>query len=189
MRVLLFFCYSAGYNAIVTCSPASYELCTSFGATACFDYHSTTCGADIRSHTDNTLAYVLDCVTDANTMSLCYEAIGAQGGSYIALEPTANTVKYKRRDVRADWIMANTLSGNACNLSGVYGRPRTPRHRQFGATLYKQVERWLQDGKIRSHPIEIYNGGLANVPYALQDLQAGGTVKGKKLVVPLKVEA
>lgn len=177
---------SAGFNPIVTCSPASFELCKSFGATACFDYHSTTCAADIRSHTNNTLAHVLDCVTDASTMSLCYEAIGAQGGSYIALEPTANTVKYKRRDIRADWIMANTLLGDACKLPGVYGRASTSRHREFSGILYKQAECWLREDKIRNHPIYICDDGLASIPSGLRDLQAG-VVKGKKLVVPLDV--
>lgn len=120
-------------------------------------------------------------------MGLCYEAVGAQGGSYIALEPTANTVKYKRRDVRADWIMANTLLGEPCKLAGVYGRASTPRHREFASTFYKLAERWLREGKIRNHPIEIRDGGLASIYHGLQDLKAG-TVKGKKLVVPLHAD-
>ncbi|KAJ3496491.1 hypothetical protein NLG97_g2617 [Lecanicillium saksenae] len=177
----------AGFNPIVTCSPTSYDLCKSFGATACFDYHSTTCGADIRSHTDNKLGLVLDCVTDANTMSLCYEAMGAQGGSYIALEPIASTVKYTRRDIRADWVMANTLLGGTCSLAGVYGRPSTLRHREFASNFYTLAEGFLNDAKIRNHPIRVLDGGLANINNGLQELRTG-TVKGRKLVVPVSVE-
>ncbi|RBQ71250.1 hypothetical protein FVER14953_10498 [Fusarium verticillioides] len=112
----------AGYNPIVTCSPANKSLSESFGASACIDYNSPTCGADIRLHTDNSLAYVVDCVTNVATMTMCYEAIGTQGAPYIALDATANTVKYTRRDVRANWVMANTLPGEPCTLDGAYGR-------------------------------------------------------------------
>lgn len=179
---------SAGFNPIVTCSPVNNALCESFGASACFDYHSPTCGVDIRLHTDNTLAHVLDCVTDAATMKMCYEAIGSQGGAYIALEPTTNTVKYTRRDVRADWVMANTLLGDPCQLHGIYGRPGMPEHRQFAGRLFRLAERWLRDGKIWNHPLEIRDGGLESVESGLQDLRAG-IIRGKKLVVPLEVEA
>ncbi|KAM5363073.1 hypothetical protein ACJA88_013716 [Fusarium oxysporum] len=138
----------AGYNPIVTCSPTNNCLCESFGASACFDYNSPTCGADIRLHTDNSLAYVVDCVTNVATMTMCYEAIGSQGGTYIALDATANTVKYTRRDIRADWVMANTLLGEPCKLDGVYGRPSAPEHREFASHCFRLAERWLAEGKI-----------------------------------------
>ncbi|KAF5026353.1 hypothetical protein F66182_1561 [Fusarium sp. NRRL 66182] len=178
----------SGFNPIVTCSPANNALCESFGASACFNYNSPTCGADIRLHTDNTLAYVLDCVANAATMKMCYEAIGIQGGTYIALEPTANTVKYTRRDVRADWVMANTLLGDPCALDGIYGRPSTPEHRQFASRLFELAERWLHEGKIQNHPVEIRTSGLQSVDAGLQDLR-DGIVRGKKLVVALEVAA
>ncbi|KAF4442642.1 alcohol dehydrogenase GroES-like domain-containing protein [Fusarium austroafricanum] len=178
----------AGYNPIVTCSPANNALCESYGASACFDYNSSTCGADIRLHTDNSLAHVLDCVTNVATMTMCYEAIGTQGGTYIALDATANTVKYTRRDIRADWVMANTLLGEPCKLDGVYGRPSTPEHREFASQFFKLAEQWLGEGKIRNHPLEIRTGGLESVDPGLQDLR-DGVVRGKKLVVPLAVGA
>jgi aspyridone synthetase trans-acting enoyl reductase len=132
---------------------------------------------------------VLDCVTDAAaTMKMCYEAIGAQGGTYIALEPTTNTVKYTRRDVRADWVMANTLLGDPCELEGIYGRPGAPEHRLFAGRLFRLAERWLREGKISNHPLEIRDEGLESVDPGLQDLRAG-IIRGKKLVVPLAVGA
>lgn len=117
-------------------------------------------------------------------MKMCYEAIGAEGGTYIALEPTANTVKYTRRDIRADWVMANTLLGDPCRLDGMYGRPSTPEHRQFAGRLFRLAERWLHEGKLCNQPLEIREGGLESVDSGLQDLRAG-VVRGKKLVVPL----
>ncbi|KAI0185484.1 chaperonin 10-like protein [Xylaria flabelliformis] len=174
----------AGYTPIVTCSPASNVLCESYGAAACFDYHSPACGADIRVYTDNSLRYVLDCVTDATTMKSCYEAIGSSGGSYIALETVATTVKYTRRDVRADWFLADAILGDGVHMTGTYGRPPSPEHRQFGKHLFALTEIWLREGRIRHHPLEIKSGGLASIPTVVDDLKLG-KVHGKKLVVPL----
>lgn len=168
----------------MTCSPANNALCERYGAAACFDYHSPACAADIRVHTDNNLRYVLDCVTDSTTMKMCYEAIGSAGGRYFALEKTATTAKYTRRDVRADWFLADVIMGDGVHMTGAYGRPPSPEHRDFGKILFALAEGWLQDGSLVCHPVEVRGGGLENVPTALEDLKTG-KVHGKKLVIPL----
>jgi aspyridone synthetase trans-acting enoyl reductase len=113
----------AGYTPIVTCSLADNALCREYGAAACFDNQSPACGADIRVHTDNGLLYVLDCIADDVTMKMCYEAIGSGSGSsyYFGLKKPANAiaVKYTRRDVQADWTLADgvqVLGGGLDNL-------------------------------------------------------------------------
>ncbi|KAK3361573.1 alcohol dehydrogenase GroES-like domain-containing protein [Lasiosphaeria ovina] len=174
----------AGYTPIVTCSPSNDALCASFGAAATFDYHSASCGADIRVHTDNGLRHVLDCVTDAASMKTSYEAIGAGGGAYVALEAPTAAVKYTRRDVRADWLMAPSLLGVPVHKKGAYGRPSTPAHKQFGTQLFAQAEAWLRDGAIRHHPVEIREGGLAGITDGVDDMRLG-KVHAKKLVLPL----
>lgn len=135
-------------------------------------------------HTDNSLRYVLDCVTDAATMKMCYEAIGSSGGSYIALETIATTVKYTRRDVYADWFLADAIMGDGVYLAGTYGRPPSPEHRQFGKRLFALAEIWLREGRIRHHPLEIQQGGLASIPKVMHDMKLG-RVHAKKLVMPL----
>lgn len=116
---------TAGYTPIVTCSPADNALCREHGAAACFDNTSPACGADIRVHTDNGLLYALDCIADDVTMKMCYEALGSGSGSssyYFGLGKPASAiaVKYTRRDVRADWTLADggaqVLGGGLDNL-------------------------------------------------------------------------
>lgn len=74
-------------------------------------------------HTDNGLLYALDCIADEVTMKMCYEAIGSGSGSsyYFGLEKPVNAiaVKYTRRDVQADWALADSvqvLGGGLDNL-------------------------------------------------------------------------
>ncbi|KAI1296129.1 GroES-like protein [Xylaria venustula] len=174
----------AGYTPLVTCSPANNALCESYGAAACFDYRSSTCGADIREYTASNLVYVFDCVTDASTMRMCYEAIGSSGGRYVTLEAITTVVKYTRRDVRADWLMTPTITGMPVEIPGSYGRPSTPEHREFGAELFLLAEKWLKEGSIKNHPLEIRKGGLAEIPTYVNDLRVGN-VRAKRQVVPL----
>ncbi|CAK3779894.1 related to toxD [Lecanosticta acicola] len=178
------FLKSAGYTPIATCSPANNALCKSYGAEACFDYNSATCGADIREHTNDSLTHIFDCVTDAATMKMCYAAMSSSGGRYIALEALSSIVKYTRRDVRADWLMAPTITGAPVQLPGSYGRPRTQEHREFGKRLFSLAEELVQEGRIRNHPVEVREGGLASIPRYVNDLRLG-YVRGKRQVVPL----
>ncbi|KAM0214623.1 hypothetical protein ACHAQD_008724 [Fusarium lateritium] len=174
----------AGYSPIVTCSPTNNALCESFGAEICFDYRSPTCGADIRVQAGNKLRHVLDCVVDTSTMKMNYDAIGSSGGAYVALESIPTDIKYTRRDVRANWLMAPSILGTRVNKKGAYGRPCNPQHRQFGIYLFALAEKWLQDGSIKHHPLEIREGGLGSICEGINDLRIG-TVHAKKLVYPL----
>ncbi|TPX13569.1 uncharacterized protein E0L32_006040 [Thyridium curvatum] len=173
----------AGYTPIVTCSPGNNALCESYGASACFDYHSPTCGADIRAHTNNNLAHVLDCIADDETMNMCYKAIGSSGGIYTALRPVVTTVKYTRRDIRADWVMVETVLGVSAQ-HGSIGRPSSKEHQIFGSRLFAVIEQLLQDGRIKHHPVDVKDGGLANIPTELERLRAGD-VRARKIVMPL----
>jgi NADPH:quinone reductase-like Zn-dependent oxidoreductase len=69
-----------GARVITTCSPHSNDLVRSYGADDIFDYHEATCGEDIRALTKNALEYALDCITEENTMKICYQALGRCGG-------------------------------------------------------------------------------------------------------------
>ena len=169
----------------MTCSPNNNALCESYGASACFDYHSPTCGADIRVHTNNKLAHVLDCIADADTMTMCYKAIGPSGGKYAALKPIVTSVKYTRRDVYANWVMVETVLGVSAQ-HGIIGRHQSKEHQVFGSRLFPLVEQLLQDGSIKPHPLDIRDGGLANIPNVVEHLRSGN-VRARKLVVPLTV--
>ncbi|KAJ5688509.1 Polyketide synthase enoylreductase [Penicillium macrosclerotiorum] len=137
----------------------------------------------IREYTDNILS-VLNCVTDAPTMRMCYEAIGSSGGTYIALEAVTQVVEYTRRDVRADWLMTPTITGTPVVVPGLYGRPSTPEHREFGAKSFLLAEKLLKDGELKNHPLDIRDGGLAKIPTYVNDLRVGN-VRGKRMIVPL----
>jgi aspyridone synthetase trans-acting enoyl reductase len=156
----------------------------SAGAAETFDYHSPTCGIEISAYTNNTLSFVLDCVTEAANMKMCYEAIGPTGGHYVALDPFPTHVQYTRRDVRAEWIMVLSLFGGEVALDGVYGRAADPTARPFARRIFLMAEQLLHNQRLVPHPVEVRSGGLDGVKAGIENLRRG-EVRARKLVYPL----
>jgi aspyridone synthetase trans-acting enoyl reductase len=174
----------AGFKPVATCSPRSMGMVRSLGAVATFDYNLPNCGIEIRSFTGDTLTRALDCVTTSQTMSMCYEAISSKGGRYISLDPYSTHVKYKRRDVSADSVMAMSMTGNRVHLPGVYGRPAMPALRGLASRVFCMAEELMSEGVLRGPPFQIRSGGLASVGKGIEDLRKG-LAKGEKLVYSL----
>lgn len=175
---------SAGLVPIATCSPTSMDFVRSLGAAQVFDYHSPSCGSDIRAYTNNSLSHVFDSVTDAATMKMCYEAIGGSGGKYIAIDPFATHIQYTRREVQAEWLMIYSLFGDPVKLAGVYGRPACLQDREFAAKLFQMAEQLLWQRQLESHPVDVRTGGLNAIVDGI-DLLRASKVRAKKLVYPL----
>ncbi|KAI1808968.1 alcohol dehydrogenase GroES-like domain-containing protein [Daldinia bambusicola] len=174
----------SGLKPVATCSPGNNDMLRSLGAVETFDYHSPTCGRQIRNYTGNSLSYALDCITTTETMSMCYEAIGREGGKYTALEPPSAHVKYTRRDVHVDWVLVMTLLGNPIMLDGHYGRPPIPIHRRFAREFFESVEGFLEQDLLRSPLFQVRAGGLEGVKEGINELRTN-QAQGGKLVYTL----
>ncbi|KAJ0124335.1 uncharacterized protein J7T55_005673 [Diaporthe amygdali] len=160
---------------------ASKDFVLSLGAAETFDYNSSTCGMEIRNYTKNNLKHVLDCVTKDDSMKMCYEAIGSDGGKYVALEPFSTRIQYTRREVQAEWQNTWSLFGGPVKLSGVYGRPGHKHDRKFASVMFPMAERLIIDGQLKPHPVEVRVGGLESIMDGIEILRSG-EVKGRKLV-------
>ncbi|KAI1350263.1 GroES-like protein [Xylaria sp. FL0043] len=159
---------TAGFRPIATCSPCNADLVQRFGAEKTFDYHSATCGADIRAYTRNQLSYAFDCVAEAETTQLCYAAIGRAGGRYVAVEPFRKTIAESRAEtVEASWFNVMTIWGRKVELGGDYFRDASPEDRAFGTRSFAAVQTLLDRGEISTHPIRVMPGGLDGVTYGL----------------------
>lgn len=116
----------SGYKVVTTCSPKNFKLVETYGTERAFDYHSPTCGEDIREYTDNSLEYVLDVITEARTIRHCYSAIGRGGGRYCGFELLPDDlIATMRKSVKADWVMGLEMTGLEIDLPGGYYRKAT----------------------------------------------------------------
>ncbi|KAJ5706315.1 hypothetical protein N7536_002004 [Penicillium majusculum] len=172
----------AGYRAIAVCSPQNFGLVNDLGAEVAFDYHSVTCGKDIRAYTHDDLGYALDCISSTSSMGICYDALRSQPGArYVSLDPFPDRVQRSRPEILADWILTFSLTGDEVGLAGVFHRDTTPADYSFGVSWYPKVDRMLEEGKLRPHQPTIMGGGLAGVADGLEKLKKG-EVHASKLV-------
>lgn len=166
--------------AIATCSPKHNELVLSYGAEKVFDYRSSTCAQEIRTYTNNSLAYALDCITVVATMNLCYEAIGRAGGRYTALDPFPEA-QHTRRVIKPDWILGSAAKGKGSKWPAPYERDPEPKVSAFAEDLFNQAQKHVDSGEIRNHPARVRPGGLTGLLDGIESIRRN-EVSGFKLV-------
>ncbi|KAF2966715.1 hypothetical protein GQX73_g6860 [Xylaria multiplex] len=164
---------NSGLRPIATCSPEREGFLRSLGAVRTFDYHLPGCGSEIRNYTENSLSFVLDCITTPETTRMCYDAIGTKGGRYLGLEPVSARVKYTRRDVSADWVVALSLFGIPVRLPGIYGRQASPDDRCFAAQFYAAFEALIEQNLLVPPRFEVQSGGLEALEEGIEKLRQG----------------
>lgn len=174
----------SGFDPIATCSPRNFALVRGAGASAVFDYTDPETPAAIKRHTKGKLKHVVDCISDAQSVETCYEAIARYGGAYVSLELVPDEMLARRRAVRPAFIMANEIGGEGVSLPGEYGKQPDPAKKHLGSWSFAMCERLLHEGRLRPHPVQTLEGGLSGVLNGLTQLKCGG-VSGAKLVVTL----
>ncbi|CZT02537.1 related to toxD gene [Rhynchosporium agropyri] len=174
----------AGLTPIATCSPRSNALVESYGAEKCFDYHSPTCAKEIKAYTKNGLRYTMDCIVEADTMTLCYESIGRSGGRYTALEPYPEYIASTRKTVVANWVLGPSILGTKIGWPAPFGREGDLSLRVFGKKWFQTAQKLLDEGKIKPHPVRVSDSGFAGVFDGLELLR-NKMISGEKLIYNL----
>ncbi len=174
----------SGLDPIATCSPRHFDLVKSYGALEAFDYRSPDCGARIRARTNNGLRYALDCITSRDSIGICYGALGRAGGKYTALDPYPEAIAQTRKVVKADWVMGPVMIGKDIAWPPPHRFEGNKELRRFGEEWFQVLQWLLDEGRIRTHPLNVSTGGLAGVLDGLERVKAG-KVAGEKLVYSL----
>ena len=172
-----------GLKPITTCSPKNFAFVKSFGAEEAFDYNSPTCAQDIKAYCKNQLAHALDCITQQQTMKICYSAIGRVGGRYTALDPYPEN-QATRKIVKPDWILATRITGKGCTWPEPYGSAPDPELREFAHPFFGVMQKLLDEGKIRPHPARPSKGGFEALIEGVGTIRRG-EISGEKLVYRL----
>ncbi|KAI6085896.1 zinc-binding dehydrogenase family oxidoreductase [Hypoxylon rubiginosum] len=168
-------------DPIATCSPRNFDMVKGYGAATVFDYSQPDTAERIRKHTGGQLSYALDCITDRDSVGCCYASIGRTGGRYVCLELCAQELQ-TRRAVKANFPIAYEIFGEDIQLSGGYERKGNRKTRADAVNWFNMLQGLLDEGKLRTHPLQVLTGGLDGIPKGL-DLLKSGAVSGKKLVV------
>jgi hypothetical protein len=152
----------------------------SYGAEKVFDYHLPSCSDDIRKYTKNSLKFVLDCISEPETMEFCYKCIGRSGGKYTALEPYPLWLDNKKT-VKADWVLGPTMLGRKIGWQAPFEREADEDLRKFSLKWFGTARQLLQEGKLRAHPVKSMTGGLPGILDGM-DILRRKELSGVKLV-------
>lgn len=150
-----------------------------------FDYKSQTCVEDIRKYTRNSLKFVLDCISEPETMQFCYKCLGRAGGKYTALEPYPEFLHDRPRTVVPDWVLGPAVWGKQIGWPEPFARDADESYRKFGIEWFKTVQHLLDEGKLKTHPIRLGSGGLDGVFEGLELLRKK-QISGQKLIYSLR---
>ncbi|ETS80410.1 hypothetical protein PFICI_07939 [Pestalotiopsis fici W106-1] len=168
---------------IATCSAKNSEQVKSYGAEETFDYKEPGCAARIKAYTKNNLRYALDCITNVQTTTFCYAALGRAGGKYVSLDPYSEHAA-ARRTVKGDWVLGPSIFGDGSTWPAPYGRPPSDELRAYGEKLWRLAQELIADGKLRPHPARTLEGGLERISEGMEMVK-NGQFAGEKCVVLL----
>jgi hypothetical protein len=147
------------------------------GATECFDYNTADVGSKIRQYTENKLKYAWDTISLPETAKICAEALSSESGcKYGTILP----VKSPREDVETKGTFMYTIFGEEFSKGGK-ATPASTEDFEFAKKFYDITEKLLADGKLKTHPDKVGDGGLEGVLKGMDDMKNNG-VSGVKLV-------
>lgn len=165
----------SGYDPIATCSPRSFDLVRSRGASAVFDYSSPDVALKIKAYTGERLKYALDCISDVASVTNCYAAIQRPGGRYVSLEYIPDELLAQRRAVRPNFVLSAEVYEEEVMLGEEkYDRPANREKHQLAAQYIGMFQRLVDSGSLKTHPTEELEGGLEGVVKGLEALAGGG---------------
>ena len=154
----------SGLTVIATASEKNSSLVLSCGAKAVYDYHDPECGRKIRDFTNNSLRYVFDCISVESSFKIDAAALSSDSQDLhcLALLPPESWPT-ERKDVNVRWILAYTSFGEEFNKFGA-NWPVVPEHYEMGVKFWALNAEFLEEKKVKPHPVTVKDGGLLMLP-------------------------
>ncbi|KAG6099908.1 hypothetical protein E4U30_005698 [Claviceps sp. LM220 group G6] len=182
----------AGIIVIATCSPKNFYLVRNLGADAVFDYHSPSCGADIKRLTRNGLCRAWDCT--GKNLDLCAAAMSDdKPGLYASLDcndPLADSARLAEMNRMVEYQEVMRCWDALGDFYFWYGRNAIypdPSEMKFYCQFLKLSQPLLEAGLVRPPRMKMnmLGSGLDGVLMGLTYMLLGGEVSGEKLVYTL----
>ena len=153
----------SGLTVITTASPKNFDLVKSRGADAVFDYNDPECAEKIRSYTNNSLRYVLDTISQEWSYKICAAALSSDSTEELNCVALLPVDTWPRENVNTRAILAYTTFGEEFHKFETTF-PAMKDHFAMGVMFWKLNASLLSEGRIKTHPITIREGGLQGIP-------------------------
>jgi hypothetical protein len=89
-----------------------------------FDYSEINVGSNIKKLTGGKLKFVMDCISNVDSVEICYDGIRRSDGRYVLLEPIPEKLLAKRQAVHHAFAMTGEVFGEGTDVGAdFYDRP------------------------------------------------------------------
>ena len=169
-------CSRSGYKVVSTASPKNHDFVRSLGADEVFDYNDPECASKIKSLTDDSLKLCWDTISLESSAKICADAMSSSGGKYGTILP----VKPPRDDLEVTSTFMYTIFNEPFH-KGKNEFPAVKEDFEFAKMFMEITENLLKEGKLKTHPEKVGDGGLEGALKGMEDMKAD-KVSGQKLV-------
>ena len=171
-----------GYTPVAIASNKSAALAMDYGAVGTASYTSKDCVGVVKSLVNKPIRRVLDCITDAESVAICYSAMARTGGNYACLEGCPEVWR-TRRAIKVKEVMGFQVLGVDIDLgTSAYTRPADEKLMGIGMQWAGEMQLLMESGRIKAHPLRELRNGWEGIIQGLEMLRKG-EVRGQKLVV------
>ncbi|KAI8944970.1 putative zinc-binding oxidoreductase ToxD [Xylaria longipes] len=173
----------SGWNVITTCSPKHFDLVRDRGADEVFDYRIPDVGQQIFKASNGSITRAFDTVNTTSTAKICAAAFSPQSGTHHKgdlIYCNLLGMDCPRDDVESIFFLGYSLSGESY-IFEAEKFPARPEDLQFARKWFPMVEKLLAEGKLKTHPEKVGEGGLLGCLEGMEEMRQG-RVSGVKLV-------
>ncbi|CZT22762.1 related to toxD gene [Ramularia collo-cygni] len=173
----------SGYTVIGVCSEKSAERAIACGAIGTADYTSPDCISRIQELAHGMpIKHALDCITQPDTVEICYSVLARLGARYVCLENCPESWR-PRKSVKVNVVMGYEMLPYDIDLgNSLYTRKSNAQSVQITRVWVEEVQKLVDAGSIKPLPIEELEGGFHGIIEGLEMIQKE-QAGGRKLVV------
>uniref|UniRef100_A0A0D2XE37 Enoyl reductase (ER) domain-containing protein n=1 Tax=Fusarium oxysporum (strain Fo5176) TaxID=660025 RepID=A0A0D2XE37_FUSOF len=161
-----------GFKIVTTCSPHSFDLVRSLGASHVFDYNDSDVVKSIKD-TAPGLRYVFDTIGNKMSSTTASQAIDETGGTLTTVRPDKSLTENVTKQTKVTPVLVWTA----------FNRASEDDHK-LGAEFNEKLPVWIEEGKIKPNKPKVIPGGLDAVAQGFQEYR-DGKISGYKLVYDL----
>ncbi|RBR15372.1 uncharacterized protein FIESC28_07386 [Fusarium coffeatum] len=155
-----------GFKTITTCSPHSFDLVKSFGATHVFDYNDSNVVKSIKDVAPD-LKYVFDTIGNKTSSATASEAIDENGGTLCTVRPDKSFTENVTKQTRVTPVLVWTAFNRVIQYKKA-SFPASEEDHKLGIEFNDKLPGWIDEGKIKPNKPKVL-GGLDAIPQGFQE--------------------
>ncbi|KAJ4039707.1 hypothetical protein NW756_004317 [Fusarium oxysporum] len=171
-----------GFKIVTTCSPHSFDLVRSLGASHVFDYNDSDVVKSIKD-TAPSLRYVFDTIGNKLSSTTASQAIDETGGTLTTVRPDKSLTENVTKQTKVTPVLVWTAFNRVIQYKKAQF-PASEDDHKLGAEFNEKLPVWIEEGKIKPNKPKVIPGGLDAVAQGFQEYR-DGTISGYKLVYEL----